>query len=311
MIRAASTLVLLFASTAASAPMSEGDRAFLASDAAGSLQSPMRLEAIAEVAKLCADVRAPRALEPDAEPSSKTQAALRKVYAARVPAGGFALADEGLALDLSRPLRALGGDLGLAVLDRDAGAFTASDEVVEGLRTQVRRGQVVVDVVFRLEGRDEDLPPCAGHAKSGAFTLRVEPLSFTLVDAAKGAELLRVRTPAWSALSAHLEPGAGAVRIEVRVAEGVVDVERIEAELERSALPGCFAPVLETPAESGVLSYSATLTPQGKLTDLAVELDALGQAEVAQCAERALAELKLEAGRRAARLSVVVGVERE
>lgn len=296
-------LSVLLCSSASAA--SEDERLVLAGDAPGGLANPVALEDLAAVGAVCAALADRGA--PDAEaPPEAYVAAARAVYRARVPATGFRFeAKKGLALALDRPLAALGGAVDISVLDRDEGRFEVDAKARTAILEAKAAKRLALDVVFRLEGRDADLPPC--RAGRQTYALRAEPLRYRLMV---GDEALAVRETARMAeVQRVVAPGKAELRIAVSGRSGARDPKGAERRLRTEAVQACLRPVLESPAGSGMVALVADVDRKGRLSAVSAQLESFDDDAVAPCVAAAVGAADLGAGG-AGRLAIEVAVDR-
>jgi hypothetical protein len=286
---------------------SEEDRAFLASEAEGALASPKTLSDPAAVRSLCgvlAEGLDP-ARDPDDPVPEAVAAARRAVYRLVIPAQGFAM--RGQQLRLERPLVAFGGGVTVVLLDREGGTFGPEAEAAV---QAAEAGRAKLELIFQLEGADEDLSPCFGHTKSDTLGLRAEPLRFALLDAKTGASLARLETRHHARLLKWLRPGAPVLRLDAQ-AQGGVDPTAVSALVDQPAARACLAPVAASPAGTGIAALSAAVDAQGVLHDVKVEISSFSDEAVVTCLVGALAQARLPKARAAGRITARFAVERE
>lgn len=284
------SLLLLGAPTAA--PAVEDDRTFLGGTEVGALVAPAYIKNIDQVQALCT-VLAPKRDEAPTDP--RRGLARRAVYRVTVPAEGFRLMPTAVTVDLQYNLRTMGGRLNLAVLTGTDSTFGLTPTEAQGVTAAAEAGKLALDVVFRLEGEDADLPACFAGGFAGTYGLRIEPLSFTLVDAKHGTPWAHLRTARGAVFAQWLSPGGAAVSVKV-ISQGTeIDTVTLGGALATSDLRQCLVPVTTQRAASGLVSMSGTLNAKGRLEDLAVQVDALQEAGVVTCLLKTLSATQLEA----------------
>ncbi len=285
----------------------EGDRAFLGGTETGALVAPASIENIDQVRTLC-EVLGPKVDAASRDP--RRGLAHRAVYRVRVPAQGFRLKSDAMALDLQSKLRTLREHLSLAVLTGTDATFALTRSEANGVRTAIQSQALALDVVFRLEGDAKDQPACFAGGFAGTYGLRIEPLSFTLLDPKQGTVWAHLRTARGSAFAKWLHPGAAEVSVKVRSAGHTLDEVGLGGALATDGLRECLLPVTAQRSASGLISMTAVLSQQGRLEELKVQIDALQEAGVVQCAVRVLRETQLAAQPRRTPVSVQVRVRR-
>lgn len=305
----------------------EADRAFLRGEEPGSIRRPALLQTKAEAAALCKAVeRPPRGsaeegeeLPPRREVARARREALRNVYEVTVPPAGFRFAKGGregvLPLDVQRALLAVDGAVSLQVMRRQGARFTVPADRERALREQHAKKELALRVVFRVdrEGANE-VDPCFSYPKSDAYSLRIEPLRYEL-RALRGADPLPVATattPALEELEHFASPGEGVLATAV-VVEGSHDAEAVARAIDggRALFEGCLDSVLRSAGATGTLAYGATVSAEGVVQDVTLELEALDAPGAAACVERVLAAIAAPRGPRPSRLHVTVGIDRE
>ena len=303
-------------------------RALLSGADAGSLSNPLRLQDAHSVAKICRTMEnVPRSSrESDAyqrgaalaERASAKRRALSAVYEVTIPAGSFRVGDYRFAkkllpLELTRGMRAVDESLILQVMDRRGGAFRLEPEEAKGVALKIARQQVSLRIVFRAA--QDDGRACFAYPKSGASNLRIEPLSYALIDQASGGILARARTPALEALRAWVHPGQARFAIDVRGLDSANKAQasvRTALENARPALEGCVKEVVasehETLVASFVVSVGRAKTPDS--VRVVVENAEPEQESAVRCLQTALTKTTVSPAAGSVEAEVWVAVER-
>jgi hypothetical protein len=298
--------------------MSDDDvRAFLSGQEPGSLAQPIALDAESKVESLCNDLMVSRGRATQ-ELRAKKKAAERKIYRVRVETKGFKLGeyqadDKMLPLSLDQSLVALDGALSLAILDRDSGEFELSAQAAQGVLSTAEKKRLALEIVFRVDREHDGLPACYSYQKSGAYALRIEPLTLTLIDTSAQKQVASKTTDAMDDLKSWLEPGKAMLNVLVHDVEGPIDGEALTTAInKRSAdLQSCLSAVMKSPSATAVLAYAATVTTGGAITELRREVEAAEQSGAASCVEKVIASVSAAKMPRVSRVHVTVSVDRE
>ncbi|MBK8013701.1 MAG: hypothetical protein IPK13_20420 [Deltaproteobacteria bacterium] len=303
-------------------------RSMLSGPDAGSLSNPLRLQDAHSVAKICraiANVPRPsrdgdayRRGAARAERASDQRRAMAQVYEVTLAGSAFRVGDYRFAkrllpLELNRSMRAVDGSLILQVMDRRGGAFRLEPEEAKGIAQKLAHQQLALRVVFRA-AQDEG-PACFAYPKSGASNLRIEPLSYALIDQANGGVLARTRTPALESLRTWVHPGQARLAIDVR---GMDAANRGYAALRtalQNARPGlerCVKDILvsqhRTLTASFALSIGRPKTPEA--VRVLVQNAEPEQEDVVRCLEAEIAKTPVPPASAPLEVELWVAVER-
>lgn len=293
----------------AAAPLDS--RAFLAGAQSGSLASPHGLDDAPAVKRLCegiADLHLPPA-EGEERPEAVVRAQ-HAVYRLQIPPAGFSLRSdsEALSVDMRKLLQTFDGQVSITALASADSTFSVAPEVVRGVKAAAKAKRVGLELTFTLEGTESGVPVCFARSGGKARLLRVQPMSYALVDTDSGAELARLRTTAWAELSAWVSPGAATVQVQATSGERTLTA--VQDELRTSDLESCLGGLLETPTATGVVSFAGFVTKRAGLGDVRVQVDALNDPKALRCVQDKVEALAMPGVALGAPVSVQVSVQR-
>lgn len=299
----------------------EADRAHVAGNTPGSLASPLLIKEETRLKLLCDALQSEKRGLPEGDPTALAlakRAALRDVYTALVPPGGFKLGEYRsragrLPLRLEHPLIAVDGAVRLIAAQKAGGAFDLKAKEAAALLAAVEEKKIGLEVMFRVDRAMADtMPACFSYPKSAAYALNIEPLSFALVEVGNNNKrVVEAKTPALEELQAWMSPGKARLAI-IATSEGPVDSDALVKAIEskRSELEGCFGAMMQSVSGTGMVSYEAALAPSGALTDVRREAESLDDASAGECAAKILAAVSAPKASKTSRAHVSLTVER-
>lgn len=299
-------------------------RAFLKGNDEGALGHPLAIGTEDKAEQICAALggtteikgeKAPFVRPTRRELKAQRDAAAHKVYRALVSAGNFKVGEyrpaKGLLpLKLDRSLVGLDGALILSVMKKEGGAFHLGAKEAEDLAQRIEAKQVALEIVFQVDDAP-GLSACFSYPKSATYSIRIEPLTYALIDVATQKPIASTSTPALRELREWIEPGAPTLRLAAHSADGVIDEALTGAlEAKRGQVQGCLDSVMRSADGTAVLGFSATAAPGSSLRDLQLDFQTLGQDPAAACVQKALASV-VARGARASRVEIMVTVDRD
>jgi hypothetical protein len=301
-------------------------RAFLKGKGEGSLENPIVLATEARVSALCSELQGRRS-KPSAsvvdrgierkELKMKAESAARAVYriqvdARSVRAGEYKVDDGKLPIKTDQAFMALDGAVSLSVIKHGGASFKLAPKEASDVAARIADGQIGLDVLFRVDDGGRGISACFSAPKSEAYSLRVVPLAYTLIDAASSKPIANTTTHEMKALKSWLEPGAASLRIAAHAAEGG-DSEAFNLALEskRQAFEACLQPVLQSSDATAVLGFSARVAPNGTVSNIHLQVEAIDHPEAIACVEKVLASASGPKSSKGSDAMVTIAVERE
>lgn len=223
------------------------------------------------------------------------EAAMQRLYRARIAADGFRLGeyrtrDGALLLDLTRSLRSLHGALQVSLPSTSDVAFPLTPEAAKGALGAAKAGTATVDAYFELD--DETGIVCAGNLAAGVFNVQAVPVAFELRDGV-GQLLARTETPLADKHRAILGGYSGIPTAVVGqvTAPGDIDARALLKRLEGIGDPvrRCYARRLEErPNTAGTLILAVEVGADGKVGSIELTADAVGDEPARACVEDAV-----------------------
>lgn len=299
----------------------EADRAWVAGKGEGALGAPIAIRDEARAAKLCDALQGERNAKPDANLEQLEVAkhsALRDVYTILLAPGGFKIGEYRpragrLPLRLEHPLTAFEGALRMIVTQKAGGAFSIPAKEASAIVSAIDDKKLGLEVVFRVDSdMAESMTPCFSYPKSAAYALNIEPLSFTLVDVgSNNRKRAEAKTPALDKLKEWMDPGKARLSIAA-TAEGALDSEVFAKVIEakRGELEACFGTMIQSVSATGMVSYEASVTPQGSVTDIRLEAESLDDDQVGACAAKVIAAVGAPRAAKGSKAHVALSIER-
>jgi hypothetical protein len=302
-------------------------RAFLKGKGEGSLDNPIALAQEARLEALCGELQGRRS-KPHGdevergierhELALKAESARRAVYRILVDPRGFRMGEyrveEGaLPLRLDQAFVALDGAVTLSAMKRGGAWFKLAPKEASALLQRIASKEIALDLLFRLDRGSDELSPCFSTPKSAAYSLRIEPLSYALVDVATKKPIASAATPEMKSLKSWLEPGAPSLRISVHSVEGALDPDQINAALEskRKDFESCLAPILQSADATAVLGFQAIVAPSGGIKNVRLQVSAIDHPQAAACVEKVIASATAPKSAKGALAQVTIAVDRD